>query len=97
MCCMRILWASRDRPRKRRQRRPLLCTPNLSFAPSYTLSLPFPPAHHRPKIEIPLHTVMKITYDGWNPPTMENFYLGPEPITLDESRPADDKDGQKNL
>ena len=40
---------------------------------------------------------MKITYDGWNPPTMENFYLGPEPITLDESRPADDKDGQKNL
>jgi len=31
-----------------------------------------------PKIDIPLHTVMKITYDGWNPPTEERFELGPE-------------------
>ena len=30
-----------------------------------------------PKLEIPLHTVMKITYDGWNPPSEERFILGP--------------------
>ena len=33
-----------------------------------------------PKLEIPLHTVMKITYDGWNPPSEERFILGPDPL-----------------
>jgi len=55
------------------------------------------PRTKAPKIEIPLHTVMKITYDGWNPPTEERFYLGPEPIAIDDTRPADDRDGQKHL
>ena len=31
-----------------------------------------------PKIEIPLHTVIRITYDGWNEPVEERFVLGPE-------------------
>jgi len=39
-----------------------------------TRSLPTTPAHlprisrESPAQEIPLHTVMRITYDGWNPP-----------------------------
>jgi len=41
-----------------------------------------------PKIEIPLHTVIKISYDGWNPPTEERFEIGPTPKT---------SDGQQNL
>ena len=57
-----------------------------------------------PKIEIPLHTVMKITYDGWNEPSEERFYLGPEPFAIvpdtGDARPADgqpkDYDGQSN-
>jgi len=35
------------------------------------------PRSKAPKIDIPLHTVMKITYDGWNPPHEERFKLGP--------------------
>jgi len=31
-----------------------------------------------PKLSMPLHTVIRITYDGWTPPTEERFYLGPE-------------------
>ena len=27
------------------------------------------PRHLAPRLDIPLHAVMKITYDGWNPPT----------------------------
>ena len=41
-----------------------------------------------PSFKIPLHTVMKITWDGWHPPKEEHIYLGPA-ITKD--------DGQKNL
>jgi len=47
------------------------------------------PRHGAPKVEIPLHTVMKITWDGWHPPTEERFELGPEAMKVD--------DGQKNL
>ena len=32
---------------------------------AYLMGLPRTSA---PKLEIPLHAVMKITYDGWNPP-----------------------------
>ena len=42
------------------------------------------------KQEIPLHTVMRISYDGWNPPREERFFLGPNPDKLQE-------DGQKKL
>ena len=65
------------------------------------------PRSSAPKIEIPLHTVMKITYDGWNPPSEERFYLGPEPIAIVPDVPPEpssgsspakpDYDGQKNL
>ena len=41
-----------------------------------------------PKIEVPLHTVIKITYDGWNQPTEERFEIGPTP---------NEADGQKHL
>ena len=40
------------------------------------------PRSSAPKIEIPLHTIMKITWDGWNEATEERFYLGPEPIAI---------------
>ena len=59
-----------------------------------------------PKLEIPLHTVMKITYDGWNPPSEERFILGPDPLeTLDgevtdertKRGPCSPRDGQKHL
>ena len=30
-----------------------------------------------PKLEIPLHTVMKITWDGWSEPVEEEIPLGP--------------------
>ena len=42
------------------------------------------------KQEIPLHTVIKISYDGWNPPKEERFTLGPDPKELED-------DGQKHL
>tara|TARA_B110001452_G_scaffold250570_1_gene238914 strand:+ start:552 stop:734 length:183 start_codon:yes stop_codon:yes gene_type:complete len=42
------------------------------------------------KVEVPLHTVTRITYDGWNPPYEERFFLGPDPVGLQD-------DGQKNL
>ena len=42
------------------------------------------------RLEIPLHTVIKITYDGWNPPREERFTLGPDPKDLED-------DGQKHL
>jgi broad specificity phosphatase PhoE len=42
-----------------------------------------------PRIEIPLHTVIKITYDGWNPPHEERFFLGPK---IDKTQ-----EGQQNL
>jgi len=48
-----------------------------------------------PKIDIPLHSVMKITYDGWNPPREERIHLGPEPLAMEPGRPADD--GQRHL
>ena len=48
-----------------------------------------------PAYEIPLHTVMKITYDGWSPPFEERMYLGPEPLAMEPGKPADD--GQKHL
>ena len=54
------------------------------------------PRSSAPKIEIPLHTVMKITYDGWNPPTEERFHLGPEPLPV-QTDPSEGPDGQKNL
>jgi broad specificity phosphatase PhoE len=54
------------------------------------------PRASAPKIEIPLHTVMKITYDGWNPPKEERFILGPEPLPVNLADPTD-KDGQKHL
>jgi len=41
---------------------------------SYFMGLPRTSA---PKIEIPLHTVIKITYDGFSPPKEERFFLGP--------------------
>lgn len=59
-----------------------------------------------PKLEIPLHTVMKITYDGWNPPSEERFILGPDPLealdgeVTDERTkrgPCSPRDGQKHL
>ena len=53
------------------------------------------PRSSAPKIEIPLHAVMKITYDGWNPPREERIYLGPEPLAMVPGKPADD--GQKHL
>jgi broad specificity phosphatase PhoE len=39
-----------------------------------------------PRLEMPLHTVIRITYDGWNPPLEERFYLGPEPAGSDGQR-----------
>jgi len=48
------------------------------------------PRRELTKQEIPLHTVMRITYDGWNPPREERFFLGPNPDELQE-------DGQKSL
>ena len=48
------------------------------------------PRTEAPKLEIPLHTVIKITYDGWNPPREERFTLGPDPAELED-------DGQANL
>ena len=59
-----------------------------------------------PAYEIPLHTVMKITYDGWNPPSEERFILGPDPLealdgeVTDERTkrgPCSPRDGQKHL
>jgi len=41
-------------------------------------------------LEVPLHTVIKITYDGWNEPKEERFFLGPDPKALQS-------DGQKHL
>ena len=46
------------------------------------------PRYTAPKLEIPLHTVIKITYDGWSPPHEELFRLGPMP---------EGDDGQKHL
>ena len=54
------------------------------------------PRSSAPKIEIPLHTVMKITYDGWNPPVEERIPLGPEPLPV-MTDPSQGPDGQKNL
>lgn len=31
-----------------------------------------------PSFKIPLHTVMKISWDGWSEPTEEVFPLGPD-------------------
>ena len=59
---------------------------------AYLMGLPRTSA---PKLEIPLHAVMKITYDGWNPPREERFYLGPEPLAMTPGGTPDD--GQKNL
>jgi len=53
------------------------------------------PRSTAPKIDIPLHAVMKITYDGWNPPLEERTYLGPEPLSMMPGKAADD--GQTNL
>ena len=59
-----------------------------------------------PKLEIPLHTVMKITYDGWNPPSEERFILGPDPLEALDGEVTDERtkrgpvspgDGQKHL
>lgn len=47
------------------------------------------PRETAPTIEIPLHTVMKITYDGWNAPYEERFVLGPAPVQK--------SDGQQHL
>jgi broad specificity phosphatase PhoE len=56
------------------------------------------PRSSAPKIEIPLHTVMKITYDGWNPPSEERFHLGPDPLPITHpTADKDDTDGQKHL
>jgi len=51
---------------------------------AYLLGLPRESA---PSYEIPLHTVMKITWDGWHPPKEEQIYLGP----------IVGPDGQKNI
>ena len=48
------------------------------------------PRTEAPRLEIPLHTVIRITYDGWNPPTEERFELGPSAKELED-------DGQANL
>ena len=53
------------------------------------------PRSDAPKIEIPLHTVMKITYDGWSAAFEERSYLGPAPLAMEPGKPADD--GQKHL
>ena len=63
--------------------------------PLCALSALSQPRSSAPKIDIPLHTVMKITYDGWNKPTEERFYLGPEPMGIVPDAPPDD--GQKHL
>lgn len=34
-------------------------------------------------LQIPLHTVIKITYDGWSLPKEERFYLGPDGLCDD--------------
>ena len=39
--------------------------------------------------EIPLHTVMRITYDGWNPPREVRLFLG-RTATLPRIRPYPD-------
>ena len=48
-----------------------------------------------PKLEIPLHTVIKLEYDGWNPIKETRYYLGPDPLANPETNVVDD--GQKNL
>ena len=48
------------------------------------------PREKCPSVDIPQHTVMKITWDGWNPPREERFVIGP----LDASST---KDGQQSL
>jgi len=59
---------------------------------AYLMGLPRTSA---PRIEIPLHTVMKITYDGWNAPHEDRFYLGPQGIAgAPETMPDD---GQQHL
>jgi len=40
------------------------------------------PRHNLTKQAIPLHTVIRITYDGWNPPAEKHFFLGPNPDDL---------------
>jgi len=50
-----------------------------------------------PKLEIPLHAVMKITYDGWNPPFEERTYLGPDPLPITTGEEAGSADGQRHL
>lgn len=47
------------------------------------------PRSGAPKLEIPLHTVIRITYDGWSAPREERFFLGPTP--------PEASDGQKDL
>jgi broad specificity phosphatase PhoE len=49
-----------------------------------------------PKIEIPLHTVIRITYDGWNPPHEERFVLGPAAVGY-KTDGTIAKDAQNNL
>ena len=61
---------------------------------AYLMGLPRTSA---PKLEIPLHAVMKITYDGWNPPNEERTWLGPDPLKISSGAEAGSGDGQKNL
>jgi len=55
------------------------------------------PRTSAPRIEIPLHAVMKITYDGWNPPQEERTWLGPDPLAIQTGEQAGSVDGQKHL
>jgi len=58
------------------------------------------PRHQAPKVEIPLHTVIRITYDGWNPPYEERFVLGPTAKGIRNDGTIDEgvlEDGQTNL
>jgi len=61
---------------------------------AYLMGLPRTSA---PRIEIPLHAVMKITYDGWNPPQEERTWLGPDPLAIQTGEQAGSVDGQKHL
>jgi len=45
---------------------------------------------------IPLHTVIRITYDGWNPPHEERFVLGPPALGYTTDGTIT-KDAQHNL
>lgn len=54
------------------------------------------PRSSAPKIEIPLHTVIRITYDGWNPPHEERFVLGPPALGY-KTDGTITKDAQHNL